>query len=361
MKGKILNYYGGGNTAKGFVNFYSSILSKSNNIYVLKGCSDRYNTKLLKVIGNSYLAKGYDIEVINSTIDIEAIEGILIPKEEIAIVIEKVIDGASLKSKDITIEYLELDKAFDLKKIEDKKAIIESINNNILKKFEESHNYFSRALKIHDEWEKIYIANMDFKKADILTEKIINNLLGKAKDKNTDKSFTVDRYLGGSTPIGPHDYVPNITEGTKRYFIKGRPGTGKSTILKKLAKKAKEKGYDVEVYHCGFDPNSLDMVVVRELGFTIFDSTAPHEYFPSKDSDEIIDVYEKFITPGTDEKYEEELNDIVKRYKEQVGNGVKALEKAKILKDQIEDIYEEAFDEVQGDKLIEEIKVKLNL
>lgn len=361
MKGKILNYYGGGNTAKGFVNFYSSILSKVNNIYVLKGYSDRYNTKLLKVIGNSYLAKGYDIEVINSTIDIEALEGIIIPKEDIAVVIKKVIDGSMLNSKDINVEYLELDKAFDLKKIADKKAIIESTNNNILKIFQESHNYFSRALKIHDEWEKIYIANMDFKKADILTEKIIDNLLGKAKDKNTDKSFIVDRYLGGSTHIGPHDYVPNITEGTKRYFIKGRPGTGKSTILKKLAKKAEEKGYDVEVYHCGFDPNSLDMVIVRELGFTIFDSTAPHEYFPSKDSDEIIDVYEKLITPGTDEKYEEQLNDIVKRYKEQVGNGVKALEKAKILKDQIEDIYEEAFDEVQGDKLIEEIKVKLNL
>lgn len=361
MKGKILNYYGGGNTAKGFVNFYSSILSKANNIYVLKGYSDRYNTKLLKIIGNSYLAKGYDIEVINSTVDVEVLEGIIIPKENLAVVIEKVIDGISLTAKDIIVEYLELYKAFDLKKISDKKAIIESTNTNILKEFEESHNYFSKALKIHDEWEKIYIANMDFKKADILTEEIINNLLGKAENKNIDKNLIVDRYLGGSTPIGPHDYVPNITEGTKRYFIKGRPGTGKSTILKKLAKKAQKKGYDVEVYHCGFDPNSLDMVIVRELGFAIFDSTAPHEYFPSKESDEIIDVYEKLITPGTDEKYEEELNDIVKRYKEQIGNGVKALEKAKILKDQIEDIYEEYFDEVEGDKLIEEIKIKLNL
>ena len=350
-----------GNTAKGFVNFYSSILSKINNIYVLKGYSDRFNTKLLKIIGNRYLAEGYDLEVINSTIDIEALEGIIIPKENIAVVIEKVTHGISLNMKEATLQYIELEKAFDLKKIEDKKALIESTTNKILEKFQESHNYFSIALKIHDEWEKIYIANMDFKKADILTEEVINNLLGKAKDKNTDKNFIVDRYLGGSTPVGPHDYVPNITEGTKRYFIKGRPGTGKSTILKKLAKKAAEKGYDVEIYHCGFDPNSLDMVIVRELGFAIFDSTAPHEYFPSKDSDEIIDVYEKLITPGTDEEYEEQLKDIVKRYKEQVGNGVTALEKAKILKDEIENIYEEAFDEVRGDKLIEEIKIKLNL
>ena len=189
MKGKILNYYGGGNTAKGFVNFYSSILSKINNIYVLKGYSDRFNTKLLKIIGNRYLAEGYDLEVINSTIDIEALEGIIIPKENIAVVIEKVTHGISLNMKEATLQYIELEKAFDLKKIEDKKALIESTTNKILEKFQESHNYFSIALKIHDEWEKIYIANMDFKKADILTEEVINNLLGKAKDKNTDKKF----------------------------------------------------------------------------------------------------------------------------------------------------------------------------
>ena len=45
-------------------------------------------------------------------------------------------------------------------------------------------------------------------------------------------------------------------------------------MLKKLAEAAEEKGFEVEVYHCGFDPNSLDMVIVRELGFAIL--IAPH-------------------------------------------------------------------------------------
>ena len=46
----------------------------------------------------------------------------------------------------------------------------------------------------------------------------------------------------------------------------------------------------------------------------VFDSTAPHEYFPTKDSDEIIDVYSLAVTPGTDEKFAPQLNDIIKRY-----------------------------------------------
>lgn len=67
-------------------------------------------------------------------------------------------------------------------------------------------------------------------------------------------------------------------------------------MLKKIVAAGEQRGFDVEVYHCGFDPNSLDMVILREKGIAIFDSTAPHEYFPERNSDEIIDMYERCIT-----------------------------------------------------------------
>ena len=40
------------------------------------------------------------------------------------------------------------------------------------------------------------------------------------------------------------------------------------------------------------------MVIFRELGIAIFDSTAPNEYFPSRAGNEIIEMYELLITPG---------------------------------------------------------------
>ncbi|WP_054860951.1 hypothetical protein [Gracilibacillus sp. JCM 18860] len=84
---------------------------------------------------------------------------------------------------------------------------------------------------------------------------------------------------------------------TKRYFIKGRAGSGKSTLLKKVVSASKERGFDIEVYHCGFDPESVDMVVIRELSVCLFDSTDPHEYFPKRKGDEIVDLYKLTITP----------------------------------------------------------------
>lgn len=88
--------------------------------------------------------------------------------------------------------------------------------------------------------------------------------------------------------------------------------------MKKIAERAMINGYHVEIYHCAFDPNSLDLVVIRDLGICLFDSTSPHEYFPSRDSDEIIDIYQEAVKEHTDEEHKEQIAQLQKQYKETV-------------------------------------------
>ncbi len=199
---------------------------------------------------------------------------------------------------------------------------------------------------------------MDFAKANEFTKALIKQLFGEQKGSGGAK--VAHRFLGAATPNGAHDFVQNLTDATPhRYFIKGRPGSGKSTLLKKLVTHAEMNGFDVEVYHCGFDPNSLDMVIVRELGFSIFDSTAPHEYFPSRPGDEIIDMYSELITPGTDEKYKEEIEEISGRYKAKMKEAISHLAKAKAYHDELEEFYRPAINFEKINKITEELKVRL--
>ena len=139
----------------------------------------------------------------------------------------------------------------------------------------------------------------------------------------------MERFFGAATVDGSFDYIQNLTQTlSRRYFLKGRPGTGKSTFLKKIAAQARKRGYDTEAYRCALDPNSFDMVVVRELDFCIFDSTSPHEYFPSRTGDEIIDIYKAAVAPGTDEKYAARLTDAAGEYKAEVRVATEFLRKA---------------------------------
>lgn len=153
------------------------------------------------------------------------------------------------------------------------------------------------------------------------------------------------RFFGASTAKGPVNFVPNIIAPIKtRYYIKGRPGSGKSTLLKRLLSLAIERGIDAEVYHCSFDPDSLDMVLLPELSICIFDSTAPHEYDPDLSKDHLVDMYTELITPQTDEKYHNELTDISKRYKTNISLGTNDLLYAKTLHDDLEQYYIDATD-----------------
>lgn len=73
-------------------------------------------------------------------------------------------------------------------------------------------------------------------------------------------------------------YDPNL--GWKAYIIKGGPGTGKSSFMRSVIKKAEEKGIEAEEVYCTGDPDSLDAVVLPTFKKIIMDGTAPHVVDP---------------------------------------------------------------------------------
>ena len=60
------------------------------------------------------------------------------------------------------------------------------------------------------------------------------------------------------------------------YYIKGGPGCGKSTLMRKIA----EQSADAELILCSGDPESLDGVILPNRKAIIIDATAPHSHEP---------------------------------------------------------------------------------
>lgn len=360
MAGKIKNYFAGGNTARGFYSLFESNLQGLDRLFILKGGPGTGKSSLMKAIGAELSDKGYDLEYIHCSSDNQSIDGVIIPALKAGIVDGTAPHVIEPKLPGAVEEYINLGEAWDSRSLAQQKDEIASLTAQIGNSFAAAYKTFAEALKIHDEWEKIYIENMNFQKADELTKKLLQVFYGNMKLNKP--PVIKHRYLGAATPAGAVDFVPNLTEDIqKRYFIKGRPGSGKSTMLKKLAAEAGRRGFDTEIYHCGFDPHSLDMIIVRELGLAIFDSTAPHEYFPDRDGDEIVDMYDIAINPGTDEIYAEQLKEISDRYKNKMQEATSYLAKAKTQHDSLEKIYVEAMDFKVVDRIKDEIRSELLL
>ena len=96
-------------------------------------------------------------------------------------------------------------------------------------------------------------------------------------------SLVTSSFMGANSPIGFCSFfeeIYNPYENYHPYIIKGGPGTGKSTIMKKVAKRAEEKGYETELIYCSSDPESLDGIIVKDIRLCVIYGTSPHTLEP---------------------------------------------------------------------------------
>ncbi|MBR6336287.1 MAG: ATPase [Ruminococcus sp.] len=93
------------------------------------------------------------------------------------------------------------------------------------------------------------------------------------------KNKTDEYFLGCVTRGGFTTSFKSLMdrEGWFTYILKGGAGTGKSTLMKRIAA---EFDGGKEIYHCSSDPASLDAVVLDDYKTIIVDGTAPHTFDP---------------------------------------------------------------------------------
>ncbi|MFC4557554.1 hypothetical protein ACFO3D_04950 [Virgibacillus kekensis] len=328
----ITKYWVTGNTAEGFVNFLEDNLQGVDQVISLKHPSATLKSKVLKNLMNDFDPE--NIEVLKSTLAETYLDGFIVRSKSLAIV-DSTIAGSNTTETELDahfpVEEQNLDEFHNLR--------------------QKAYSCYATGLSVHDELEEIYINQMDFGKADRFTANFISELLKHSPAKD-DTGQIYHRLFGTNTADGTVNEVPHLIKniGDVRY-IKGRAGTGKSTFMKKVANACVEKGYDVELYHCSFDPNSADMILVRGMDFCIFDSTDPHEFFPQREGETIVDLYEELVEPGTDEKFGDDIFELNNRYKAFMKEGNRYIKEAGDLLEKLEQNYINTY----SDKDIEKV------
>jgi hypothetical protein len=93
----------------------------------------------------------------------------------------------------------------------------------------------------------------------------------------------LDFFLGSNSDNGfvsHFEQLQNPHTELRPYLIKGGPGTGKSSFMKKIGANALEHGEEVEFIHCSSDPDSLDGVFLNQSQIAFVDATPPHVLEP---------------------------------------------------------------------------------
>lgn len=96
-------------------------------------------------------------------------------------------------------------------------------------------------------------------------------------------SHEIQYFLGANSPAGFYSLYSELLPpetANAIYILKGGPGCGKSTLMRRVAQQAAQAGEAVEYILCSGDPDSLDAVVLPRLGAALVDGTAPHGTAP---------------------------------------------------------------------------------
>ncbi len=154
-------------------------------------------------------------------------------------------------------------------------------------------------------------------------------------------------FPGANTPHGFHSFYEDIIgpEANRVIILKGGPGVGKSTFIKKMGQRLLDMGYDVEYECCSSDNDSVDGLVVRDLGLAMIDGTSPHVVDPRAPGavDEILDLgvfWDERLLKGSRREILEASLEVSRHFE----RAFRYLSEARVIHDDWEACYTEALD-----------------
>lgn len=166
-------------------------------------------------------------------------------------------------------------------------------------------------------------------------------------------------YPGGNTTKGffsYYQYILGQQEANRILCLKGGPGVGKSTFMRKIADHFIDKGEDVDFMWCSSDPSSLDGIVLKDRRIALIDATSPHVVDPVNPGavDSIIHLGE-FWNGEALKKCKSHVLESNRKIKSWFGYAYNYLQAAGAVYDALASVYENALENGELYKITAEI------
>ncbi len=257
MNGNVTYYFGHALTGQGVKHLYKELMDEAELVYFLQGAPAFKGSELLKELGYFYVKQGFSVEWFKHALLEDIVEAVYVKGCNRLFVwaSEWAIEPTLLGTKHRVLSFYDcLEEERLVKKGE---QLANAMQERVSWR-EKCIATLNHAIKLHDNWEVITQSCMDWKALDeqvanLKTEIFQSITLNKA-------GIRTHRLLGTLTPRGAENTVDSITKNiTTRLMIKGKPGTGKSSLMKGLADEANARGLDAQIIWCGLGDRIFDI------------------------------------------------------------------------------------------------------
>lgn len=328
----VKHYFPGGNTSKGFVNYFEGIIApwvQNNRIYVLKGGPGVGKNTFMKALGKQAEERDYDVEYFHCASDSESLDAIHIPKLGVTMLdgtAPHVIDPVTPGAVD---GILNLGVYLDEKGLAEKKERILQLNQENSRGYKRTFSYLAAAGKLQENTNYFYECAINY---DELRSEV-QDLFGTHELRIGKHNGQVRRLFAEAiTPQGFLDYVNTIVTKETIVVLHG-PEIVAAEYIRLALHFAMFMGYGCEVYYSALIPDIPKHLIIRDLNLCITTSLD----FP-KQIEKIVDLTYLLNADWTD-KYKDtfEFNEL---YCKQLQDAaIESLKQTKEIHDDIEKVY----------------------
>lgn len=371
MKGQIRNIYPGGNTPKGFYSYYNYILPrrKAKKIFCIKGGPGTGKSTFMKDIGDHFLKKGEDVDLMWCSSDPGSLDGIVLRERNTAIV-----DGTSPHTVDPEYpgaagEILDFGQFWDRRALRANREEIIKINEKTGACFRRAYGFLQCAGCQYGFMSRIVEERVKDERIQEMKTLISTRLSGISALRRHESRMKRDVILGKSaprgevrkyfagaiTPAGIRSGLDSLAEKAENMIILEAPaGFRPEKLLAPVSERCRDAGLDTEEYYCPMDPeNRLEHVVIPKLKTIISTENRYHSIGNDRGARIFRVSGEKMIDDmGEDISLIRQLEEDSAEY---IARAAEALKEAKASHDVLEKYYMESMDFEKLEKLRDKI------
>jgi hypothetical protein len=337
--GKLKEVFPGGNTSMGFFSYYDYIIAADAcRIMVIKGGPGTGKSSLMRKIAAQMVEWGFDTELHHCSSDNNSLDGVVFPAIKVAL-----IDGTSPhivdpKNPGAVDEIIHLGDYWDEAGLRRHKTDIMAVNRDVGRSFQRAYRFLQAAKAVHDDLESLSQEGLHYGEANIKAATLVKHVCGDLPVARQ-PGFLRKLFASAITPDGFKNFLPTIINSVGRiYLIKGAAGSGKATLLAKIAAAALDCGCYCEGYYCAFDPVKLEHLLIPELGVALITAVEPH--LVELDADKTITVnLNDCLENMVNDRYKTAVQDNRQLIATLFAKAIDCLHQAKVAHDAMEQYY----------------------
>ena len=340
--GRVRHLFASGNTGYGFRSHFESIAwPEPRRVFVLKGGPGTGKSAVIRLVADALIRQGVDVELFHCPSDPASLDGVNAPELGLA-----VLDGTPPHAVEPPLpglvgRLLSLEATAGRALLAGRRERIVATGRLVRQRFQLAHRYLGLALGALRLYEDFYehARALDRAALDQSAAEIEAVLFDGCRTLRRGRRGSARRLFASAiTPDGPRHFLESLLDPLqRRVFIRGNPGTGCAGLVARVAEAALRRGFDIEAYACGLNPDRLDHVIIPELSAAVVHNAYPHTYEP-RAGDLVIDTA-AFVNVEALERYREEMEVAQALFGQAFDQGIWYLRRALLAHQELEQVY----------------------